>query len=454
MERRIFNPIVERMSRPELDALRWRRLRSTLERTYAASPFYRRRMQRAGVTPGDIRTPEDFRNRVPMVDKLDVLADQREHPPLGSAVAVPEALLEYCFLTSGTSGKGQEVHVYTGADVTESLTSWASSLHWAGVMPGDVAYHMVPIGVTAGPVTLLASFQRYGLRTFAVGNMEGEARLEMMRRFAPNFFSTGPVYLRRLTTICREMGIDPRRDFPTLKAIKLGSFGFDVPWAREMEAFWGAKLIDTYASTQCGGGIASTCEHGTYLADGRRGMMHFPEHKIWAEVLNPQTGEPAREDEEGEVILTAFGREAMPVLRFRTGDKVVFKSHRQCACGRPFDGIEAGTVSRYDTMLKIRGMNLWPEAVDAIVLAHPEIDEYNGRLSVADNGREVAKVLVEFKATTSSNAAHRAHVLEQLRSQIKDCTGVGMDVCEAHPGEVERFAYKEKRWKDQRREQL
>ena len=144
----------------------------------------------------------------------------------------------------------------------------------------------------------------------------------------------------------------------------------------------------------------------------------------------------------------------MPILRFRTGDKVVFKSHRQCACGRPFDGIEAGTVSRYDTMLKIRGMNLWPEAVDAIVLAHPEIDEYNGRLSVADNGREVARVLVEFKATASSSAAHRAHVLEQLRSQIKECTGVGMEVCEAASGEVERFAYKEKRWKDQRREQL
>ena len=106
VERRIFNPIVERMSRPELVALRWRRLRSTLERTYAASPFYRKRMQRAGVTPDDIRTPEDFRNRVPMIDKLDILADQREHPPLGSAVAVPDALLEYCFLTSGTSGKG------------------------------------------------------------------------------------------------------------------------------------------------------------------------------------------------------------------------------------------------------------------------------------------------------------------------------------------------------------
>lgn len=454
MERRFFNPVIERMARPELDALRWRRLRATLERAYRHSPFYRRKMQEAGVTPDDVRTAEDYRRRVPTVDKADFLADQREHPPLGSAIAVPDALLEYCFLTSGTSGKGQEVHVYTAADVADSLTSWASSLHWAGVVPGDTAFHMVPIGVTAGPVTLLGGFQHYGLRTFAVGNMDGEARLDMMRRFPPHFFSTGPVYLRRLTTICREQGVEPRRDFPALKAIKLGSFGFDVPWAREMEDFWGAKLIDTYASTQCGGGIASTCEHGTYLADGRRGMMHFPEHKVWAEVLNPVTGEPAQEDEEGEVILTSFGREAMPILRFRTGDKVIFKSHRQCPCGRPFDGIEAGTVSRFDSMLKIRGMNLWPEAVDAIVLAHPEIDEYNGRLGVAGNGREIARVIVEFKADAPNDAAHRAGVIETLREQIKERTGVGMELREAQAGELERFAYKEKRWKDQRLSQL
>lgn len=454
MESRLFNPIVERMSRPELEALRWRRLRATLERVHAKSPLYRRRMQQAGVTPDDIRTADDFRRRVPTVDKADFLADQRENPPLGSAIAVPDELLEYCFLTSGTSGKGQEVHAYTASDVADSLTSWAASLHWAGVEPGDTAYHMVPIGVTAGPVTLLSGFQHYGLRTFAVGNMEGEARLDMMKRFPPHFFSTGPVYLRRLTTICQEQGIDPRQAFPALKAIKLGSFGFDVPWAREMEDFWGAKLIDTYASTQCGGGIASTCEHGTYLAGGRRGLMHFPEHKVWAEVLNPATGEPAQEGEEGEVILTSFGREAMPIVRFRTGDKVVFKSHRQCACGRPFDGIEAGTVARYDSMLKIRGMNLWPEAVDAIVLAHPDIDEYNGRLGVADSGREVARVLVEFKADAPADAAHRANVLAALREQIKERTGVGMELREAVDGELERFAYKEKRWKDQRRSQL
>ncbi len=451
---RVFNPFIERLPREQLETLRWRRLIGTLRRTYAGSSFYRQRMQKAGIDPDAIHNPADFRRLVPTVAKADFLADQREHPPFGTALAVPRELIEYCFLTSGTSGQGQEVHAYTAADVGEALSTWAGSLHWAGVVPGDTAFHMVPVGVTAGPITLLAAFQHYGLRTFAVGNMEGEARLDMMRRFPPHFFSTGPVYLRRLTTICQEQGIDPLRDFPDLKAIKLGSFGFDVPWAREMEAFWGAKLIDTYASTQAGGGTASTCEHGTYLADGRRSMMHFPEHKVYAEVLNPDTGEPAREDEEGEVVLTSFDREAMPILRFRTGDKVIFKSHRQCACGRPFDGMEAGTVSRYDTMLKIRGMNLWPEAVDEIVLAHADVDEYNGRVLVADNGREVARVLVDFKPGVASDGDQRARSLADLRQTIKERTGVAMDVVEAKPGELERFTYKEKRWKDLRKQNL
>lgn len=450
MQARYFNPRIERLPRADLEALRWRRVLATVEHAYAGSPFYRRLFQRAGVRPQDIRSPDDFRRRVPAIRKTDVLEDQREHPPLGSMIAVPPEQLEYCFLTSGTSGKGQEVHAFTAADLQESLTSWAMSLHWSGVMPGDTAYLMVPVGVTAGPVSLLAAFQRYGLRTFAVGAMDGEARLAMMQRFQPQFFSTGPVYLRRLTIICQERGIVPRRDFPALKAIKLGSFGFEVAWAREMEEFWGAKLIDTYASTQCGGGIASTCEHGTWLPDGRRSMMHFPEHKVHVEVIDPATGEPAREDEEGEVVLTTFTREAMPMVRYRTGDRAVFKSHRQCHCGRPFDGVEAGTVSRYDAMMKIRGMNLWPEAVDAVVLAHPWIDEYNGRVEVAGNGREVVRILVDFKPDAGAGANDRPRVLAQLQTQIEERTGVAVQVLEAGPGEIERFAYKEKRWKDQR----
>jgi phenylacetate-coenzyme A ligase PaaK-like adenylate-forming protein len=101
-------------------------------------------------------------------------------------------------------------------------------------------------------------------------------------------------------------------------------------------------------------------------------------------------------------------------------------------------------------MMKIRGMNLWPEAVDAVVLAHPWIDEYNGRVEVAGNGREVVRILVDFKPDAGAGANDRPRVLAQLQTQIEERTGVAVQVREAGPGEIERFAYKEKRWKDQR----
>jgi phenylacetate-CoA ligase len=318
-------------------------------------------------------------------------------------------------------------------------------------MPGDTAYHMMPVGVTAGPVTLLNAFQSYGLQTFAVGNMEGAQRLEMMQRFKPNFISTGPVYLRRLTTLCQGAGIDPRRDFPGLKSIKIGTYGYDVDWAREMEEFWGCRLSDSYASTQAGAGIASTCEHGVYWADGTRGVMHVPEHRILLEVVNPETGENARDGEEGEAIITPLDKEAMPIIRFRTGDRVVLRDHRYCPCGRPFIGIEAGTVSRYDAMLKIRGMNLWPEAVDKVVFGHAEVEEYNGRVLVDGRGREVAQVLVEFKAGAAGESERRA-ILGRIEAGVKESTGVSVEAREAAPGTIEKFVYKEKRWKDMRKQ--
>jgi phenylacetate-CoA ligase len=373
------------------------------------------------------------------------------HPPHGQRLMADPRELAFSFLTSGSSGKGQEVHSRTVNDMDGIASSWATSLFWSGIVPGDTAYHMVPVGMTSGPNSMLFGFHNYGLHLFLVGGLEGKARLEAMQRFRPHFFSTGPVYLRRLTGLCRDMGIDPRREFPSLKAIKLGSLGYELDWVRETEEFWGAKLVDTYASTQAGSGIASTCEHGVQRPDGVRAMMHFLEHKILIEVLDPQSGEPVAEDAEGELVITSLDRAAVPVIRFATGDKVVFKSHRQCSCGRPYDGIEAGTVSRYDSMMKIRGMNLWPEAVDSVVFGRVEIEEYNGRVFVAPNGREVVQLLIEFKSPCALDRPARQALLARLAAEVKDRTNVSVQAEEAAPGALQKITYKEKRWKDERR---
>jgi phenylacetate-CoA ligase len=451
MTLRIHDPAVEHLSRAELAALQWRRLKETIEHAYANSGFWAGRFRAAGVTPDDITSVEAYRDLVPPVSKADLLDDQLQAEPYGRRLAVAENEIQGAYLTSGSSGQAQEVHAYTGDDLAAWSAGWGALLRWAGLEPGDVGYLMVPIGVTVGPVSMYRAFCDYGLQTFAVGGLDGEARLAMMRRFQPHFFSCGPIYLRRLTKLAQAAGIEPARDFPRLKVIKLGSYGYTPGWAQEMIEFWGAALADNYASTQLASGLAATCEAGVVRPDGTFAMMHVPEHRVLFEVVDPKTGRQVEEGETGEAVVTPFDRRATPLLRFRTGDRVRRLGHTFCTCGRPLAGVEAGTVTRYDTMLKIRGMNLWTEAIDDVVLNHPDVSEYNGTVYVNDLGREVAeiRVLLGDGADGSSET-----VLRELAEKVKHRTNVNCALTAGTPGTVRQIDYKERRWQDLRMETM
>jgi phenylacetate-CoA ligase len=448
----ITDPVVaEQLSREDLQALQLRRLRETVKHAYAGSRYWRDRMRAAGVEPEDITSTAAYRDLFPTVDKADLLADQLTAEPYGRRLAVPEQQVSGTYLTSGSSGKAQEVHAFTRSDMDAWSAGWGTLLRWAGLEPGDVSYLMVPIGVTVGPISMYRAFCDYGLRVFSVGGLDGEARLDMMRRFQPHFFACGPVYLRRLTKLAQSMGLEPRRDFPRLKTIKLGSLGYTPEWALEMMDFWGASLADNYASTQVASGLAVTCEAGVVHRDGTPGLLHVLENRVLFEVVDPNSGLPVDEGEFGEAVVTPFDRTAMPLLRFRTGDRVRRLPHTSCSCGRPFDGIEAGTVARYDTMLKIRGMNLWTEAIDDIVLAHPGVNEYNGFVYVNDLGREVAEVRVLFDNGIAE--PHEA-LLAELSRKVKERTNVRCLFTDGTDNSVLQINYKERRWRDLRIETM
>jgi phenylacetate-CoA ligase len=454
MEIKMYNPVVESMTHNELQDMKLKRLKDLLEKVYKNNKFYRAHFDKAGVLLNKINSFDDYQKIIPTVSKADFMVDQNENPPYGNRLNVAKKDIAFTFLTSGTSGQGQEVHAFTANDMKNLVNAWSTSYLWNGVVPGDIGYLVVPLGITGGPISLFQSFVKYGLQTFNVANLDGKAKLSLMMRFPPHFMSLGPVYLRRLTGICTEMGIDPKRDFIELKAIKLGSCGYSVGWAQNIERFWGCRLVDTYASTQLGTTIASSCEYGVYHPDGKRGIMHFLEHMAFIEVVDPETGENVNYGEEGELIITPFDREGVPIIRFKTGDKVVFLSHDYCPCGRPFDGIMAGTVARYDSMIKIKGMNMWPEAVDEVVLAFEEIEEYNGRVFIEETGREVAEVQIEFKSNQLIEKERRNQTLIELKKKLKEKTAVNMKVIEASKGSIEKFTYKEKRWKDLRKQRL
>ncbi len=298
-------------------------------------------------------------------------------------------------------------------------------------------------------------FRLAGATTFNVGGvLSTDAKVEMMCRFGEvHFIYASTNYLHTLTEAFRRHGISPRDRFPMLHSIYFAAEGSSLEWARATEEFWGCDLFEGYGSTQATGFAYTGCFPREPGGARNRAILHALEWHNLVEVIDPATGEPAAAGEEGEIVLTNLDIEGSPVIRFATGDKARYMPHGDCVCGRAWDGIEAGSVGRYDDMLKIRGNNVWPVAVDAAVFANPEIAEFAGRVYVDERGRTGAQVRLALKPEyAKADAETRAAVLARVRDDIKVKTNVTMEVVEVPRDELPTFTYKARRWVDARRE--
>ncbi|TDA68775.1 MAG: phenylacetate--CoA ligase family protein [Clostridia bacterium] len=445
VKRYYYNPAVECISREELLALQWLKLKKLVEHVYHTNKFYRNLFTKNKITPEDIQSLEDYRHKVPIITKQDLLNDQNEYPPYGLRLGIPETKVVHTHMTSGTSGIGQEVYGLTRPDV-EYLATWPRAWYAAGIRRGDVVVNPFPMNpVLAAPDSLISGFAKMGVNGFHLGMYPTHQKLDIMRRFKPHFMDISPVYLTRMTVICQEMGIDPKKDY-CFKAILTMVGSFEVDWALEMQEFWGCKLHEGYGSTQAGSLMGYTCENGS-VPNGQRGRIHLMEDIILFEVLDRETREPVKSGEEGEVVLTTLSRSGSPLLRFAMDDKVRYFSYKECDCGRPFDTIECGTIARYDDMIKIRGMNVWPQAVDSVIFGHKETSEYQGRVYVTEDGREEVLVQVEFKQGIGDQV--KGDLINRMAVELKEKVGVSMTLEEAKE-ELPKFEFKAVRWTDER----
>lgn len=448
-----LHPAIDTASRGLLEQIQRTRLQAQLEYVYSHSRFYRQWFDSAGFRPSDSQDLAAFRS-LPFLTKKDLLADQATLPPYGSRLCVPEDKINMLILTSGTSGIGQEVYAMTRMDVEFGGSAWADWFYRCGIRKGDPMVLTWPLGTNSGPQGAFLGAYKLGANTLPVAPYDSKSKLQSyMMKFNPAGLLVTPAYLSHMTVLCEEMGIDLKRQFPGLKAIMVATEAYPVSWARQMQEVWGARLFELYGNTQQGGLAAGTCEYGAIHEDGRRGCLHLDEWNCLYEILNPETGEPVHPGEEGELVLTNLFREGSPLVRFRTNDRVRFLGSGACPCGRPTACIEAGTVARYDDMIKIRTQNVWPEAVDATIFAHPEVEEYQSRVFVDDRGREQVDVRVEFKARPLGEEA-RGRLLEVIAAEIRRNVGVSMTLVEAPSGSLERFVFKTRRWTDERKQGL
>jgi phenylacetate-CoA ligase len=275
----------------------------------------------------------------------------------------------------------------------------------------------------------------------------------MLRVGDVNFIYASTKYLHTLTDALLRRGLEPRRAFPNVRTLFIAAEGYPPEWAERINALWGCRLQEGYGSTQCAGFGASTFDDGVAAADGSRGLMHLFEWETLFEVLDPASMRPVASGETGELVVTNLSIEGSPAVRFRTGDSVRFVSHRDTRSGRPWHAIECGTIGRFDDMLKIRGNNVWPSAVDAAVFAHREVAEYVGHVFTDADGKtecEVRIALTEQAAATLPSDCPQ--LLSAVRAAIKERTNVWMTVVAVPRSELPEFTYKARRWKDQRQQ--
>ncbi len=448
-EKRVFLPTLELLSREELEDLQGRKLRRQCAQVYATNSFYKRLWDKAGFSPDDIKTHADV-VRIPFTTKEDFIDDQEQHPPYGLRLGVPEEDVFEISLTSGTSGKGREVHAHTVRDAHLRGQMTAVAFAWGGLTAQDIAIFHITATNSASLYTMLRGIRSVGRLPYLVGHMGFEERLEFMERFGVNAMYAMPSALNGMATLCLKEGIDPRKAYSGLRFIIHSAESWPVEWIRRMEEFWGAELMEVYGSTQTNAAFgAACCEHGSVIGN-ERGNLHLFEWTTLYEVVDPETSEPVHEGEPGELIITHLDKQASPIMRFRTGDRGTFFKHTRCPCGRQLNILEAGTIGRVDEMLKVKGQNIWPPDIDALLFSHPEIDEYQVRTHIGEKGRDEIELTFSVKEGFESR---QDDMQRELTRELKAATDITFRIQSASADALPHFDTPDKkprRWTDER----
>ncbi len=386
-----WNPKNETLPREALRALQLGKLRALCEWAGARSPFHQRRFEAAGFEPGQLRAWDDLR-RIPLMTREEWMASQEEAPPFGTLPAAdPQVAIRY-HTTSGTTGR-TPLRALDGMRDWEWIAEcWCYGFHAFGVRPRDVTFIAFSYAQFIGFWGAHYANEKLGAMVIPSGSLPTETRVKLIVDTGATTLCATPTYVLRLAQVAREMGIDLAKQSKVDKIILSGEPSGSVPAVRrQIDEAWNARCGDTAGMTEIGTIFMYECRH-------RPGGTHILEDHFIEEVVNPETGEPVGYGEKGERVCTSFGRGILPVIRYRTCDIVERRPAAECPCGRTFDLYHGGIQARTDDMHKIRGTNVYPRAVEAIVREHAEVDEFQVVLWChEESGRDEVTVRCELK---------------------------------------------------------
>ena len=429
-----FNEEFETLPRQALEALQLKRLQTVLERVYANVPYYRQSLDKAGIRPADIKSLDDLQ-RLPFTTKQDM----RDSYPYGLFAAPMEEIVRI-HASSGTTGKPTVVG-YTHRDIEIWSELMARSFVSAGAHKGDIIHNAYGYGLFTGGLGAHYGAERLGASVIPISGGNTKRQIMIMQDFGSTVLTCTPSYSLFMAEEARGEGID----FKNLK-LRVGIFGAE-PWSEAMRGEIEEKLnlaaIDIYGLSEImGPGVAIEC------IEAKRGLHIWEDHFI-PEIINPETGQRVTEGERGELVITTITKQGIPLIRYRTRD-ITSLTYEPCICGRTHARITRMS-GRSDDMLIIRGVNVFPSQIEAILIGIEGVEPHY--LLVVDRAEnlDTLEIQVEVDERLFSDEVKVLQKLaKRIEKEIKDMLGVTCSAKLVEPKTIQRSEGKAKRVIDNR----
>jgi len=425
-----FDEATETLPRESLHALQTEKLKMMLGQLYGRNRFYTAKLKASGIGPGDVRSLEDF-SRLPMTTKAELARAQADGPPFGANATFPETAYTRFHQTSGTTGPPLRV-----LDTEESWDwwgrCWGHVLAGAGLTSADRLFVPFSFGPFIGFWAAVEGARKIGAMMVPGGGRDSLQRLHLMRELGVTAMCCTPTYALRLAEVAREAGFD-LHEIPLRVTIHAGEPGANVPATRaRIEAAWGVKCFDHAGASEVGA--------HSFECEAQMGGTHVIESEFIVEVIDPLTERASVPGETGELVITNLGRIGFPVIRYRTGD-LVRLNLTPCECGRSFARFDGGVLGRSDDMVIVRGVNIYPAAIENLVRQFGAVDEFQ---VIVSPRRELAELEIAIELAGGADREITRATVEQT---ISNALGLRPTVTVAARGSLPRYELKSHRFK-------
>jgi phenylacetate-CoA ligase len=430
-----WNEKIETMPTEEIKKHQLQKLRNQVKHCYENSVFYRKKFDKIGLKPDDIRSLDDLQ-KIPFTVKSDL----RDNYPFGMVTAKSDQIVEI-HASSGTTGN-PIIGAYTRSDMDMWQELMARSIYTVGGRHQDVIHIAYGYGLFTGGLGFHYGAQKVGTKIVPASGGMTQRQIKLMKDLDVTILACTPSFAVYLAETMAQEGIVPEKDLK----LRLGMFGAE-PWSdkirERIEKEMHIQAFDVYGLTElCGPGVSIECP--------QHNGLHIWEDNFIVETIDPDTGEVLNVGEEGELVFTALTKTGLPMLRYRTRDISTINSEK-CECGRTHSRM-ARVTGRSDDMLIIRGVNVFPSQIEYAVMCFSELaSQY---LIVLDRPRalDTFVVKVELSEQAAKNPQTDKNALKNdIQKRIHIVTGISADVEIVKPGELPRTEGKAKRVLDLRK---